>query len=260
MIVPSKSRDCVILHVPHSSSAIPTAVRGDLNLCDSELAVELLRMTDWYTDELFGQDDARFHSVVFPYSRLVCDVERFSDDAREPMSARGMGAIYERTSDGRLLRNRMDSEARNVYLERYYSPHHQRLQELADHLLASQQQCLIIDCHSFPTIPLPCDLDQSLSRPDICIGTDSTHTPAALVHQIEKACSAVGLSSAVDRPYTGTMVPLKHFQRDMRVKSVMIEVRRGLYVDEKSGLKLASFESVREKIQGILLAMRLQSE
>ncbi|MBK8768496.1 MAG: N-formylglutamate amidohydrolase [Burkholderiaceae bacterium] len=183
--------------MPHSSSAIPTAVRGDLNLCDSELAVELLRMTDWYTNELFGQDDAQFCRVVFPYSRLVCDVERFSDDAREPMSARGMGAIYERTSDGRVLRNRMDSKARNLYLERYYHPHHLKLQELADHLLTSQRHCLIIDCHSFPTIPLPCDLDQSLSRPDICIGTDSTHTPAVLVHQIERACSSVGLTWVV---------------------------------------------------------------
>lgn len=245
MIVPSKSGDSVILHVPHSSSAIPTAVRVDLNLCDSELAVELLRMTDWYTNELFGQDDARFQSVVFPFSRLCCDVERYADDAREPMSARGMGAIYERTSDGRLLRNRMDSKARNLYLERYYHPHHLKLQELADHLLTSQRHCLIIDCHSFPTIPLPCDLDQSLSRPDICIGTDITHTPAVLVRQIEQACSAVELSCAVDRPYAGTMVPLKHFQRENSVKSVMIEVRRGLYIDESSGLKLASFEAVR---------------
>ena len=235
-------------------------MRGDLNLCDSELAVELLRMTDWYTDELFAQDDARFSRVVFPYSRLVCDVERFSDDAREPMSARGMGAIYELTSDARLLRNRMDRNARNLYLEHYYNPHHQKLQELTDHILSFQRHCLIIDCHSFPTIPLPCDLDQSLSRPDICIGTDRTHTPAALVHQIERACSAVGLSCAVDRPYTGTLVPQKHFQRDLRVKSVMIEVRRGLYLDENSGLKLTSFESVREKIREILLALRLQSE
>jgi N-formylglutamate amidohydrolase len=216
-------------------------------------------MTDWYTDELFAQDDARFCPVVFEYSRLVCDVERFSDDAREPMSARGMGAIYERTSDGRPLRNRMDSEARNAYLARYYNPHHRKLQELVDGVLARQQHCLIVDCHSFGT-PLRCDFDQSLSRPDICIGTDSTHTPAELVRRIERACSAVGLSFFLNRPFAGTMVPLKHFGRDLRVKSVMIEVNRGLYIDLDTGSKLASFGSVREKIRGILLALRLQSE
>ena len=250
----------LLLHIPHSKVAISAEVRGAIHLSDAELTAELVTMTDWHTHELFDLSDLHIPTVVYPWSRLVCDVERFSDDAREPMSARGMGAIYERTSDGKLLRNRMDREARTLYLERYYNPHHQKLQELVDDALARQQGCLIVDCHSFGSTPLLCDLDQSLKRPDICIGTDCTHTPAVLVHQIERACSVVGLSCEVDRPYTGTMVPLKHFQRDMRVKSVMIEVRRGLYVDEKSGLKLASFESVREKIRSILLALRLQSE
>ena len=34
----------------------------------------------------------------------------------KPMSSRGMGAIYERTSDGRRLRNRMYSKVRKSYL------------------------------------------------------------------------------------------------------------------------------------------------
>ncbi len=244
----------MLLNIPHSQVSIPAAVRADILLDDAELTAELATMTDWHTHELFDLEDLRVPTVVFPWSRLVCDVERFADDAMEPMSARGMGAVYERTSEGKLLRNRMDREARTLYLERYYNPHHKKLQELVDDALARQQGCLIVDCHSFRSAPVLCDLDQSLNRPDICIGTDSAHTPAALIRQIERTCSALGLSCEVNRPYAGTMVPLKYLQRDMRVKSVMIEVRRGLYVDESSGLKLSSFESVRQKIRGILFA------
>lgn len=247
-----------LLHIPHSSTSIPAAVRADILLDDAELTAELAKMTDWHTHELFDLKDMHIPAIVFPWSRLCVDVERFADDAIEPMAARGMGAVYERTSDGRLLRNRMDSEARNMYLERYYNPHHKKLQELVDDALARHQRCLIVDCHSFG-MPLLCDLDQSLNRPDICIGT-SAHTPAALVHTIERTCRVLGLSSEVNRPFAGSLVPLKYCQTaDMRVESVMIEVRREIYVDG-AGLKLGSFESVREKIRHILLALRPQSE
>lgn len=244
----------MILHVPHSSLTIPPEVRKELLISDTELSLELLRMTDWHTSELFELDDHQVPRVVFPYSRLVCDVERFSDDANEPMSMLGMGAIYERTSDGRPLRDRLRGEARNVYLERYYYPHHLKLQELTGGILSNRNRCLIIDCHSFPTIPLPCDRDQSPYRPDICIGT-SIHTPPELVRLIENACREQGLSFAVDRPYSGTVVPQKYLSVDQRVKSLMIEIRRGLYIDESNGVKLATFDSARTVIRGLLLRL-----
>lgn len=244
----------VILHIPHSSLTIPAAVRSELHITDAELSSELLRMTDWHTNWLFDPGDLQVLRVVFPYSRLVCDVERFPDDASEPMSAKGMGAIYERMSDGKLLRDRMSGEARNSYLERYYYPHHRELQELTERVLVDRQRCMIVDCHSFSSIPLPCDLDQTLKRPDICIGTDPVHTPLALVRQIENACLKLGLSVSVDRPYTGTMIPDNCFGTDKHIESIMIEVRRGLYVDETTGLKLATFESIRKMVHGLLRA------
>jgi hypothetical protein len=48
-------------------------------------------MTDAYTDELFPVTPVEAGRVVFPISRLVCDVERFSSDEDEPMAVRGKG-------------------------------------------------------------------------------------------------------------------------------------------------------------------------
>jgi len=42
-----------ILHIPHSSNIIPEEERANIMLNDNELADELLKMTDWFTDELF---------------------------------------------------------------------------------------------------------------------------------------------------------------------------------------------------------------
>jgi hypothetical protein len=44
-------------------------------------------MTDAYTDELFPLTPVEAGRVVFPVSRLVCDVERFSSDDDEPLAA-----------------------------------------------------------------------------------------------------------------------------------------------------------------------------
>ena len=42
-----------ILHLPHSSQAIPAYCRESILLSDSKLKHELLKMTDHFADELF---------------------------------------------------------------------------------------------------------------------------------------------------------------------------------------------------------------
>src|SRR5215471_4691378 len=83
-----------------SSRLIPLEERVQLAPDDRTLPVELLRMTDAFTDDLFGPTPFEAARIVFRVSRLVCDVERFPDDADE----QGMGAVYVKTADGRPLR------------------------------------------------------------------------------------------------------------------------------------------------------------
>ena len=79
-----------VLHIPHSSRRVPAEERPAILLDDAELGNELLRMTDSYTDQLFPVTPAEAGRVVFPVSRLVCDVERFPDNADEPMPLGGI--------------------------------------------------------------------------------------------------------------------------------------------------------------------------
>ena len=65
---------------------------------DADLRRELDRMTDHRTLALFSDPSSEAVVVRSPVSRLVVDVERFSNDIDEPMAARGMGAVYAATS------------------------------------------------------------------------------------------------------------------------------------------------------------------
>ena len=97
-----------ILHVPHSSTVIPRAVRDRIVLDDDALDAELTAMTDAHTDLLARRISEsvrgrRPWSFVNRLSRLVVDPERFPDE-REVMNSVGMGAVYTRTSTGKRLR------------------------------------------------------------------------------------------------------------------------------------------------------------
>jgi N-formylglutamate deformylase len=113
--------------------------------------------------------------------------------------------------------------------------------------------CLIVDCHSFPSVALPYELDQTGQRADFCIGTDPFHTPSSVCDAIVAAVKEAGYSVTIDAPFAGALVPLASYRRDRRIWSVMIEVNRRLYMDEHSGPKNRAFEQVRAVV-GQLIA------
>jgi N-formylglutamate amidohydrolase len=183
--------------------------------------------------------------VRYPVSRLVVDPERFEVDAQEVMAGRGMGVVYTTTSDLKALRLAPSAGERERLLNCYYRPHHRRLEAAVSSALSRFGRCLVVDCHSFPSLPLPHEPVQSADRPDVCIGTDEFHTPAELVARAVDIVKGRGLRVEVDSPFSGSMVPESRYRSDRRVLSLMVEVNRGLYMDEASGARKPEFQRVR---------------
>jgi N-formylglutamate deformylase len=243
--------DAVVFHLPHDSVGIPADLRGTLLLDDDALQRELSAMTDHHTVALFSCVD-RPNAVIFPVSRLIVDPERFVDDAQEPMAQRGMGVIYTTCSTGQPLRHRPDTLERDTLLERFYHPHHASLTAAVHDAVSAHGYALILDCHSFPAAPRTHELHRADVRPDICLGTDTFHTPRWLTAAASDAFSAEGYVVTIDSPYAGTIVPLSHYRSDARVLSIMIEVNRGLYVNEDTREPLATFDAHRTAIRRVV--------
>jgi N-formylglutamate amidohydrolase len=212
-------------------------------------------MTDRYTDELFALPSNVATTVAFPVSRLVVDPERFTDDAHEPMAKKGMGVAYTQTSGGESLRQTPSALERQQLLARFYEPHHAALTTAVEAALAAHETCLVLDGHSFPSRALPFEYDQGPDRPEICIGTDKSHTPSFLRDAALRAFEELGWSVAVDRPFAGALVPMRFYQKDRRVRALMVEVRRDLYMDEQSGARLPRFDEVRKRISAAVSAI-----
>ena len=50
--------------------------------------------------------------------------------------------------------------------------------------------------------------------------------------RVEKELESCGYSTVRNQPFSGTVVPIKHFQKDRRVQSLMIEIIRWLHLAE----------------------------
>lgn len=242
-------QEWVLMHIPHDSTWVPPNIRDQFVLSDRDLQDELVRMTDHLTLALFGATMASASIVAAEVSRLVLDVERFEEDGQEAMAEIGMGAIYASTSAGKPLRRPLAQSEREAILTAYYRPHHRKLLEATQRCLAAHGGCLIIDGHSFPSHPLPYEADQTPYRADICIGTDAFHTPPFAEIAFVEAFENAGFNVALNRPFAGAIVPMAFYKKEPRVISVMVEVNRGLYLDEATGAPLEQFEVVAGRIR-----------
>ena len=128
----------LILHIPHSSVNMPL-LDGYIQDAD-KIHNELIKLTDWYTDELFYSE---LDSVIIaPFSRIFCDVERFENDEDEIMSKVGMGVLYESFDDGSLLR-KVSPALRSRIITDYYWKHHNALLEEVNKQLIDYGSCSI---------------------------------------------------------------------------------------------------------------------
>ena len=230
----------VILHIPHSGRELSDRYFGEILVPMDMLLFNLSSDADMYVDQLFEGNGIL--SLKPQFSRYACDVERFRDDKEEPESGRGRGLFYTHFEDGRRFRD-FSVQTRQLVLEELYEPHHARLTQEVDNKLQLCGQCLIIDCHSF---------SDKTGYPDFCIGADNFHTPAALSERVLNFIKQSDYGVRINYPYSGCMVPMEYYQKDSRIKSIMIEVNKRLYLDEATFSKNYNFDDIRRLCQDMI--------
>jgi N-formylglutamate deformylase len=241
----------LILHIPHSSTIIPFH-DGYVSSHD-KIQQEIIKLTDWHTDDLF--DSKIDKMIIAPFSRIFCDAERFADDELEIMSKVGMGVLYEKLDSDEILR-KVTPQLREKILNEYYWKHHNNLTTKVEEQLKTNGECLIVDCHSFPSTPLLKAINQNTKTPDFNIGTDSFHTPKKYIDASITYFENLGYSLGVDWPYSGSIVPMKYYQIEKRVSSIMLEINRRLYLNEPTNVESTSYNKTKEVIQGYLNLLR----
>ena len=88
------------------------------------------------------------------------------------------------------------------------------------------------------------------------------HTPQWLIDAARAWCKAQSWTLGIDTPYAGSIVPMKHFQRDPRVLSIMIEINRVRYMTLRGdeAIRSSEFERTKEFVTGFVSQLRKAAE
>ena len=216
-----------ILHVPHSSTFIPIEYLGDYISPEeafdcSEKMVD--HGTEYISKRLISEGIIEKENVlIFPFSRVFCDVERFDSDLEE-MNKIGMGILYTHSYNLKKIRKVKDPES----IKKYYYNHHRLLNEKCKSVLDENEEVLFIDLHSFSDLPLPYELHKDLKRPDICIGIEEFHSDEKLINSIISNIEKFGYTWSINEPFLGCLIPGDYYIKDNRVKGFMFEINKRL--------------------------------
>lgn len=231
----------ILLHIPHSSTSFPSESTHSFTDLDEEEKL----LIDYYTDELFVPREQKRYicSVVFPYCRLYCDVERLVND---PLEDKGLGISYRRTVDSDYLPFEERSFSRLNEAFKYYADFHADVSKKIVEMTC-MNKILLIDCHSFSALPNL--LNPTPPDIDICIGynDDETRPYTKTIDNIVQYFKSLGYKVGINEPFSNS----KTFPVPVEYHSVMIEVNKRLYMNEQTLDKIDSFYKLKHDIQSL---------
>lgn len=245
-----KLNNNILINIPHSSLYIPKLFIENLLIDEEYIKNELDLLTDLYVDKLFY--DKRSYTIKANFSRLFCDVERFRNDKYEIMSKIGMGAIYIKTTKGDDL-IKYDEEYKKFVLENYYDIYHSNLNKITEKIIEKYGKCIIIDAHSFSEELLKRTNVKYNILPDICIGFEEDFYDENIVNIFKQNFEKNSFTVDFNNPYKGSIVPNNYYHsKDHRVKSIMIEINKNVYLDENN-MKNKNYNKVKNIISNSII-------
>lgn len=221
----------IIKHFPHASVELPELINNSWHLDNPEIYRYNLKMSDVGVDHLFK--DIPGIEIKAKYSRLFCDVERFKDNNKEPMSKLGQGYMYYNFYDGTpffripLIGSVKEEEA----VEKYYDEHHNRLNNAVKAAFTKKKKVLLLDIHSYSD-ELADAIGKKGPYPDICIGINSNYYDEKILNLIIRKIKERGFSYQINFPYEGSIIPTSILDGTLKGElcTIMIEVNKRIYL------------------------------
>jgi N-formylglutamate amidohydrolase len=215
--------------------------------------LEVLRTNeDTHIEDLYGSAPAHGATLLgalFPRSyidvnRHVGDIDETLLDAPWPgelnpgeKTRLGMGLVRRFTKPNLPVYARLLSVAEmERRIARCYHPYHAMLQGICDRLHRKFGAVWLINCHSMPARGSAMSSDgPSALRADFVLGNrDGTTCAPELTDFVARLLTGRGYSVKINDPYKGVEIVRRHGIPAQGRHALQIEVKRTLYMDEKT--------------------------
>ena len=248
----------VILTSPHSGRRYDAAF-----LAASRLdPMTLRRSEDSFVEELFGAAPALGAPLLAAdFPRAWCDVNREAWELDPEMFAgrlpdyvktvsprvsAGLGTIARIVGSGEeIYAGKLRFADAQLRVATCWQPFHAALRQLIEETLAQFGACLVIDCHSMPSVGLRLG-----ALPDIVLGDGhGTSCAPEVTSFMQNELNKLGFIIRRNDPYAGGYITRHYGQPRNGVHVIQLELARGLYMNEAVFSKLKDFNILRDKLE-----------
>ena len=177
IIAPERQTAPLVFASPHSGSDYPAEFVAASRLDP----VFLRRSEDSFVDELFGaapKHGAPLIRALFPRAYVDPNREPFELDQSmfadrlpayantgSPRVAVGLGTIARVVANGaEIYAGKLKFTEARERIDRYYRPYHAALEDLIETTVGMFGHCILIDCHSMPSVGGPMENDAGRRR------------------------------------------------------------------------------------------------
>lgn len=253
----------VVVDVPHAGDWIPDDVRDQMVAGSDELRRDL----DLYVDRLWkSAPDLGATLLVSNVSRYVVDLNRAEDDV-SPKTVRGgkrvdkdgyyqdRGVVWHQTTAREpVLDEPLSKKEFKSRLEEYYHPYHEVLEQEVERIRSEFGFCVLIDGHSMPSTGRKGHKDPGAKRAEIVPGdVEGESCDRTVRWMVEEHFRDAGFSVRSNEPYRGGWITRKFGRPDEGLHSIQIEVRRDLYMNERTfGLRRDGIDELEEVCSALL--------
>ncbi len=266
---PAEQRVPLVFASPHSGSHYP----ADFVAASALDAQSLRRSEDYFVDELFASATAvgaPLLKALFPRAFVDPNREPWELDpamfdgplpdyvhSDSPRVAAGLGTIARVVASGaEIYRGRLSFAEAESRVTRCYHPYHDALARLVEQTRRKFGLCLLIDCHSMPSVGGPMDSDSGQSRVDFVLGDCFGASCAAFItRSVESVLGRLGYRVVRNAPYAGGFTTRHYGKPSAGVHALQIEINRRLYIDEATYRRLPYFARLQEHLATLTAAL-----
>ena len=241
-----------MLDSPHSGTTYPDEF-------DHAPARDVVRRAEdthvatlWRAAPSFGATllEARFPRAFIDPNRGLADIdpELLADRWPEPLAPsrktqQGIGLVWRLAADGvPMYKRKLTSAEVRARIDRYWRPYHAELDAVLDAHHGRFGAVWHLNCHSMPAVGDALADDPGRERADFVLGDrDGTTCDPAFTQLVADTLRHLGYTVALNDPYKGVEIVRRHGRPAENRHSLQLEIKRTLYMDERTFLPNAGF-------------------
>jgi len=176
--------------------------------------------------------------------------------------AAGLGTVARIVANGHdIYRDKLRFAEIAARINDYYRPYHRTLRHLIDETRTKFGYCMVVDCHSMPSVGGPLDPDAGRGRADFILGDCfGSAGDKILTGTVENALRDIGHSVTRYKPFSGGFTTRHYGRPSDGVHAVQIEINRGLYMNEEMVARGPGMALLRDHISQVIGALADQGQ